>query len=236
MWLGFENCIAFKKPYLNPMHKASRLAFACKFVHWTKKIGTKSFGLMNCCLNLKKLLTNLYMAQSSQKYATNCLVPNFKFGQTFVMVWGAFPRFDKSPLVIIAQGERIVAHFVEKVYEGTLSGFYFMHDKPYKLTLMEDGAPIHYNKLPKNWRQAHGMKKLVWPLNSPDLNAIENLWKIVKDLLRQHNVPKNKQELIQLIQKVWNEVSLERLRQLISNMPNCMQSTVSANGGVLDGR
>ena len=59
------------------------------------------------------------------------------------MVWGAFTGFDKSPLVIMAPGERTAKHFVQKVYEGTFSGFYFMHDKSEELTLMEDGAPVH---------------------------------------------------------------------------------------------
>ena len=75
------------------------------------------------------------------------------------------------------------------------------------------------------------MKKLVWPPNSAHLNPIENLWKIVKDLLRHHNMPKSKLEMIQLIQKVWDKVSLEQLRQLISNMPNCMQAMILANSG-----
>ena len=75
------------------------------------------------------------------------------------------------------------------------------------------------------------MKKLVWPANSPDLNPIENLWKIVKDLLRHHNMPKNKQEMIQLIKQVWDEVSLYQLRRLIANMSNRMRAVISTSGG-----
>ena len=77
------------------------------------------------------------------------------------MVWDAFIGFDKSPLVIMALGERTAKPFVQKVYEGTLSGFYFIHDEPDKLTLMEDGAHVHRSKYSKSWRQAHDMKKLV---------------------------------------------------------------------------
>ena len=33
--LGFGNCIVVRKPHLNSMYKAARLAFAHKFVHWT---------------------------------------------------------------------------------------------------------------------------------------------------------------------------------------------------------
>ena len=108
------------------------------------------------------------------------------------MIYGAFINFDKSSVVIMAQGKRTTAYIVEKVYEGTLSKFYFMHDKPHELTLMEDGAHVHQSKLPENWRQAHGKKKLFWPLNSLDLNSIENFWKIVKDLLHHQSMLKNK--------------------------------------------
>ena len=122
----------------------------------------------------------------------------------------------------MALGERTAKHFVQKIYESTLSGFYFMLDEPKELTLMEDGAPVHRSKYSKSWRQAHGMKNLVWLVNSPDLNPIENLWKIVKDLLRHYDIPKNKQEIIHLIKQVWDEISLHQLRRLIANMPNHM--------------
>ena len=147
------------------------------------------------------------------------------------MVWGAFIGFDKSPLVIMILGERMAKHFVQKVYEGTLNYFYFMHDEPEDLTVMEDGTLVHQSKYTKNWRQTHGMKKLVWHANSHDLNPIENLWKIVKDLLRHHNMPKNKQEMIQLINQIWDEISLHQLRRLITNMLNRMWGVISASGG-----
>ena len=66
------------------------------------------------------------------------------------MVWSAFIGFDKSPLVIMAPRERTAKHFVQKVYEGTLSGFYFMHNEPKELTLMEDSAPVHRSKYSKS--------------------------------------------------------------------------------------
>ena len=146
------------------------------------------------------------------------------------MVWGAFIGFDKSPLVIMTPGERMTKHFVQKVYEGIFSDFYFMHDEPEELTLMEDGAHVHRSNYSTSWRQAHDMKKLKWPTNSPNLNPIENLWKIVEDLLRHHNIPNNKQKMIQLIKQVWDEVSLLQLRLPIANMLNCMRAVISASG------
>jgi hypothetical protein len=230
--LGFGNRIASRKPYLNVVHKATRLAFARKYKHWTEEDWYKVIWTDESSFELQKNSRQIRIwRKPHEKYLAECLAPTFKSGRTSVMVWGAFTGFDKCPLVIMPQGERSAAHFVKNVYESTLSGFYFMHDNPHELTLMEDGAPIHRSKLPEDWRLAHGMKKLDWPPYSPDLNPIENMWKILKDWLCYHTMPKNKKELIECVQQVWNEVPLEQLQRLISTMPNRIRAVISARGG-----
>jgi hypothetical protein len=53
----------------------------------------------------------------------------------------------------------------------------------------------------------------------------------VKDLLQHHNKPKNKEEMIQTMQGVWEQLSLEQLQKLISNFSNRMQAVILAKGG-----
>jgi len=118
------------------------------------------------------------------------------------------------------KGERTTTNFVHNVYDSTLSVFYFIHDHPQELILMEDGTLVHHSKLAQQWRIAYGIKKLDWPPNSPNLNPIENFWQILKDLLHHYNQPRNKQEMMQTIEAVWNKVSMEQLQNLITNMPN----------------
>lgn len=78
------------------------------------------------------------------------LGPTFKSGRTSVMIWGAFTGYEKCPIVIMPPDRRTIGDFVDIVYEGCLSGFYFMHDDPQSLMLMEDGAPVHHDLLPRN--------------------------------------------------------------------------------------
>jgi hypothetical protein len=166
-----------------------------------------------------------------EAYASKYLAPTFKSCRSSMMVWGAFTSFHKSPLVLMLEDERTTNDFIQDVYNGTLSAFYVMHNHPHHLTLMEDGALVHRSKLAQQWRIAYGIQKLDWPPNSPDLNPIENLWKLVKYLLRHHNRSRNKQEMMQTIEEIWNEVSMEQLQNLIASMPRQIEAIISAKGG-----
>jgi site-specific recombinase len=42
---------------------------------------------------------------------------------------------------------------------------------------------------------------------------------------------KNKEDMRQTMQGIWNQVSLEQLQMLISSMPNRMQAIISTKGG-----
>jgi hypothetical protein len=168
-----------------------------------------------------------------EKFNNSDLAPTFRFGYTSVMVWGAFTGFDKCPLIIMPTNRRnaIAYDYVEIVYEGVLRGFYFFHDCSKDLILMEDGALVYRVLLPNQWREAHGMKKLAWPANSLDLNPIENLWKILKDHIQNKSISKNREGLVESLQRAWEWISIDMLDVLISTMPHRMNVVISVKGG-----
>ena len=65
------------------------------------------------------------------------------------MIWGAFSGYDKYSIVIIPFDRRTSVDYVNIMYEGQLSGFYFMHNDPQSLHVMGDSAPVHCSTLPK---------------------------------------------------------------------------------------
>ena len=54
---------------------------------------------------------------------------------------------------------------------------------PDSLLLMEDGALVHKEAVATHWRQAHCIKILKWPTNSPDLKSYR---KQLEDCERPH--------------------------------------------------
>jgi transposase len=167
----------------------------------------------------------------TEKYCNECLVPTFKSGRTSVMIWGAFVNTTKLNLVFMESGKRTGPDFVEQVYEGSIQPFLTSDMCSDDMTLMEDGAPVHGCKVAKEWRENHGVSKIKWPANSPDMNPIENVWRrMKKSISKNHNI-KTAAAMRIALQKEWDNIGDEVLSSLVESMPDRIQAVLQADGG-----
>jgi len=83
--------------------------------------------------------------------------------------------------------------------------------------LQQDNAPIHRAKLTKEFLKNNSIAALNWPPRSPDLNIMENVWKMLSDIVYDGKQPKNKQQLTDLITQAFLEINMNR-RQAIINL------------------
>ena len=73
------------------------------------------------------------------------------------------------------------------------------------------------------------------PLASPDLNPIENIWYVFKNLLGKClPVPKTWDELARAAEEVWNtQIMLKHINPVIKSMEHCVEQVLSKHGGPL---
>jgi hypothetical protein len=49
----------------------------------------------------------------------------------------------------------------------------------------EDNAPCHVSRWTNQWKTENDIPTLEWPPQSPDLNIIENVWKVIKTKIQR---------------------------------------------------
>lgn len=90
----------------------------------------------------------------------------------------------------------------------------------YNCTYQQDNAPIHCAKQTEEFFTARNIPLLQWPVISPDLNPIEDLWGILSGKVykngRQFETAK---ELKIAIEQEWQNINPFTLKFLINSMP-----------------
>jgi transposase len=102
--------------------------------------------------------------------------------------------------------------------------------------LQEDNDPSHGTRTAVNYAREAKKKaniETLWhPAQSPDLNASEGIWNIIKQRMR--SIPWTSQEqLKQLAQDTWRGIDQDSIRARISDIPDRCELLADGNGSRL---
>ena len=81
----------------------------------------------------------------------------------------------------------------------------------------------------KRYFESKNINLLQWPPCSPDLNPIENVWKLLKDEVSKRN-PKNKKEILSFAQDEWKKISYLHINNMIESMPKRLLDVINKKG------
>ncbi len=92
-----------------------------------------------------------------------------------------------------------------------------------------DNARPHTASITTSWLCSRRIRVLKWPVCSPDLSPIENIWRIIKRKMRQRR-PKTVEQLEACIRQEWDNIPIPKLEQLVSSVPRRFQTVIKSRG------
>ena len=144
-------------------------------------------------------------------------------------MWGCFVGNKLGPLVCFPKGKIVSKEYYNLLNISLLSLLNTLDNKEDAIYI-EDNAPIHKSRYTAAWKQDHDIDTMRWPVQSPDLNPIENLWYQLK-LELDKTKSKNITQLLVLMQDVWNGFrQTNRLNTLVESMSRRIHEVISTKG------
>ncbi|KAJ1585539.1 hypothetical protein NDA12_000304 [Ustilago hordei] len=180
------------------------------------------------------------------------MVPMFHSGHFSIQVWASIAYNLKTPLFVLPLAPRkkwqglanqwdpaknlTAVRYCDWVIDGPLwDAITAVSAYPDSLLVVEDGSSCHQAAICKQWQAKYHIKMQEHLPASPDLNPIENIWYVFKNLLGKHlPVPKTWDELARAAEEVWNtQIMLEHIKPVIKSMEHHVEQVLTKHGGLL---
>jgi len=96
--------------------------------------------------------------------------------------------------------------------------------------LQDDNAPAHSSKFTRGWKTDNAIPGMTWPAQSPDLNILENVWRVIKLKLQSDVAMKTRADLIDSECRIWTSLPVGYIRNLYASIPRRLRSVIIARG------
>ena len=122
---------------------------------------------------------------SDNPFQTKYMRPSVRYDQS-LMIWGFFCQGNREFRIFWKTIDSV--KYLDVLENKLLPSVGLLGHKRNEFIFQDDSAPIHRAKKVQEWKQLNRIDSLPWVGNSPDLNLIENLWKLLKLRIAKYKV------------------------------------------------
>jgi transposase len=158
------------------------------------------------------------------------------------MFWGAFSYYNRTALTpMLGDPNSARGGVTGRVVRACLEEQLPTIASPGSI-FQQDNASTHTAHVVQDWLRPwaieNGVELMNWPPYSPDLNPIENLWKLLKEAIQRNHpdldtAPKSNESLQRLAEaavEAWEALEDRLLESLVESMRRRLEAVIRARG------
>ncbi len=135
-----------------------------------------------------------------------------------LMVWGCISAYGMGSLHVL-EGTMNAERYIKVLEQHMLpSRWRVFQGRP--CVFQQDNAKPHISAITTAWLRSGRVRVLNWPVYSPDLSPIENIWPIIKRKICQRR-PRTLQQMKTYIRQKWDQIPTPNLDAQTSS--NCFE-------------
>jgi len=166
----------------------------------------------------------------TERYLLACLRPSFKSGRLSLLVRGAFSARDKTPLVRV-EGRLNQHKYIEILHNHLLPFVEARHGGTSNFKPLEDNCGPRRARAVRFYLDLHGLERVHWAPQSPDMNPIENVWSVLQRRQRARLTPPTTLDMLCIaLCEEWDRLPDSLFAGLSEGMPRWVGALSVASG------
>uniref|UniRef100_A0AAY5JWW5 Tc1-like transposase DDE domain-containing protein n=1 Tax=Esox lucius TaxID=8010 RepID=A0AAY5JWW5_ESOLU len=214
--IGLNGCCPRRKPLPKMMHKKARKEFAEDKQTWIKDMDYWNSGSDD---------VKSVWRQPGEEYKDKCVLPTVKHGGGSVMVWGCTSAASTGELQFI-EGTMNANMYCDILTQSMIPSLLRLGRRA---VFQHDNNPKHTSKTTALLKKLM-VKVMDWPSMSPDLNPIEHLWGILKQMVVERKVS-NIHQLRDVAMEAWKRTPVATCEALVNSMLKRIKAVLENDGG-----
>ncbi|GFU57977.1 transposable element Tcb2 transposase [Trichonephila clavipes] len=203
---------------LTRQHRTARLQWCREHHNWTEQdwacvlfSDESRFCLSSDCRR------QLIWRESGTAYRPENIQEKDRYPTCSIMVWAGIMINGRTRLHVVVNGTMTGQRYIDEVllphvrlFRGAVGD---------KFVFMDDNATCHRTLAVQDCLDSEGIQRLVWPVRSPDLNPIENVWDALgRQVAGRNYPPTNKNTLIRALTEEWDKLPQQLLDNVVQSM------------------